>query len=78
MTVLGVGADYGLYTISLAKEMPNQGHTWSFEPTSPSARHLGQSIKELAQITVRDLCITQQKPKNFVKMGHAKAFHHPV
>ena len=26
----------------------------------------------------RDLCITQQKPKNFVKMGHAKAFHHPV
>mgnify|MGYP000082488159 CR=1 FL=1 len=52
MTVLGVGADYGLYTISLAKEMPNQGHTWSFEPTAPSARHLGQSIKELAQITV--------------------------
>ena len=42
--VIDVGANYGIYTLSLAKKIGASGVIWSFEPASGTAKYLSESI----------------------------------
>ena len=44
MKILDIGANYGLYTLTMAKLVGDQGKIWSFEPTSATVACLRQSI----------------------------------
>jgi predicted methyltransferase len=39
-----IGANYGLYTLSIAKTVGPEGHVWAFEPASAVAGLLRESI----------------------------------
>lgn len=45
-TVIDVGANYGVYALSLAAVVGEQGAVWAFEPASVTASFLRQSIAE--------------------------------
>ncbi len=44
MRVLDIGANYGLYTLSLAKKIGADGKVWAVEPCTATAQHLHNSI----------------------------------
>ncbi|MFZ5771588.1 MAG: FkbM family methyltransferase [Thermodesulfobacteriota bacterium] len=44
MQVIDIGANYGLYTLTVAKLIGDQGKIWAFEPTQATAACLKQSI----------------------------------
>lgn len=44
MKVIDIGANYGLYTLTIAKIIGNQGRLWAFEPTTATSAYLKQSI----------------------------------
>ena len=54
MRVVDIGANFGLYSLSLANSVGPTGRVWSVEPSSATAAWLRQSvdINELAQVTV--------------------------
>ena len=41
---IDIGANYGVYTLSIAKAVGPTGAVWAFEPTSSTAAFLAQSI----------------------------------
>ena len=43
-TVIDIGANYGLYTLSIAHTVGGAGRVWAFEPASTTAALLAQSI----------------------------------
>jgi protein O-GlcNAc transferase len=42
--VIDIGANYGTYTLPMAKKVGANGHVWAFEPASSTARFLAQGI----------------------------------
>jgi protein O-GlcNAc transferase len=46
MQILDVGANYGLYALSLARLLQGNGAIWAFEPTSAVAGCLARSIRQ--------------------------------
>jgi FkbM family methyltransferase len=46
MQVVDIGANYGVYTLSLARRIGAEGRVWSFEPASRTAGFLRRSIVE--------------------------------
>lgn len=44
MKVIDIGANYGLYTLTIAKIIGDQGKIWAFEPTAATHACLQQSI----------------------------------
>lgn len=42
--VIDIGANYGVYTLSMAKAIGPSGHVWAFEPATSTAARLTQSI----------------------------------
>jgi FkbM family methyltransferase len=46
MRVIDIGANYGLYTLTFAKIIGEQGRVWAFEPTATTSACLQQSISE--------------------------------
>ncbi len=42
--VVDIGANYGVYTLPMAKKVGPSGHVWAFEPTSSTAGYLAQGI----------------------------------
>ena len=52
--VVDIGANYGLYSLSLAEIAGPAGHVWSIEPASQTAAYLRMSVgvNELGNITV--------------------------
>ena len=42
--VVDIGANYGLYTLTMAKSVGPSGNVWSFEPASTTASFLAESI----------------------------------
>ncbi|MDY0219606.1 MAG: FkbM family methyltransferase [Desulfobacterium sp.] len=45
MTVIDIGANYGLYTLSCAKKCGKTGEVWAFEPTVSVAECLNDSLR---------------------------------
>lgn len=52
MQVIDIGANFGVYTLSMAKELQGKGRIWAFEPTSETADYLVSSVKENGFTTV--------------------------
>jgi FkbM family methyltransferase len=46
MRCLDVGANYGVFSLSCARQVGPEGRVWSFEPTSRTADFLSTSIRE--------------------------------
>lgn len=44
--VLDIGANYGVYTLTMAKCVETAGKVWAFEPASTTASYLERSIRE--------------------------------
>ena len=44
--VLDIGANYGLYALSMAKVVGESGHVYAFEPASKTASYLQRSIEQ--------------------------------
>ena len=42
--VVDIGANYGVYTLTLAKLIGDKGHVFSFEPCSETRKFLNKSI----------------------------------
>jgi len=42
--IIDIGANYGVYTLSMAKNVQPDGHIWAFEPASSTAKLLAESI----------------------------------
>lgn len=51
---IDIGANYGIYTLSMAKVVGLEGKIWAFEPATSTAAYLTESIgiNEFAQITL--------------------------
>ena len=45
MQVIDIGANYGLYTLTLARCVTGKGKVWAFEPASVTAEFLSRSIQ---------------------------------
>ncbi len=45
MQAIDIGANYGVYTLTMAKTVRAAGRVWAFEPASAPARFLEQSIE---------------------------------
>jgi FkbM family methyltransferase len=43
--IIDIGANYGVYTLSMAKTVGPTGRVWAFEPASTTARLLAESIQ---------------------------------
>jgi protein O-GlcNAc transferase len=50
-----IGANYGLFTLSMAKVVGREGHVWAFEPASTTAAYLERSLDAngLPNVTLR-------------------------
>jgi len=51
--VIDIGANYGVYALSLARRVGPTGQVWAFEPASDTAAHLASSITANATPWVR-------------------------
>ena len=52
--VVDIGANYGVYTLSIAQTLGLAGRVWAFEPASSTAAFLGDSVRlnGMGQVTV--------------------------
>lgn len=46
MAVIDIGANYGVYTLTIAKAVGTEGHVWAFEPARETADYLRASLAE--------------------------------
>jgi FkbM family methyltransferase len=44
--VIDIGANYGVYTLPMAKKVGASGHVWAFEPAAATAQFLSRGIAE--------------------------------
>ena len=63
MKVIDIGANYGLYTHSMAKIIAPSGKLWAFEPTSLTAAFLRKSISanQMTNITLIQAGLSEKK-----------------
>lgn len=45
MKIIDVGANYGMYTLSMAQTVGDKGYVWAFEPAADTVGYLNSSIK---------------------------------
>lgn len=46
MKVIDIGANFGVYTLSIAQKIGREGTVWAFEPANGTADYLAQSIEK--------------------------------
>jgi FkbM family methyltransferase len=58
--VIDIGANYGVYTLCLAKVVGPTGHVWAFEPASSTAKVLAEGIAAncFSQITLEQAALS--------------------
>ena len=58
--VIDIGANYGVYTLSMATTVGSSGHVWAFEPASNTASILAASITAngFAQVTLEQSALS--------------------
>ena len=61
--VIDIGANYGIYTLSMAERVGPNGHVWAFEPASSTAKLLAESIAAngFTQVTLKRSAISDAK-----------------
>lgn len=58
--VIDIGANYGTYTLPMAKKVGASGHVWAFEPSASTARFLAQGIAAngFTQVTLEQKAVS--------------------
>lgn len=58
---IDIGANYGVYTLPMAKRVGTTGHVWAFEPTSITAAFLKQGIlaNDFEQVTLEQKAVSR-------------------
>ena len=58
--VIDIGANYGVYTLSMAKKVGSTGRVWAFEPASSTARLLadGIAVNGFAHVTLEQSALS--------------------
>lgn len=58
--VIDIGANYGIYTLSMAKKVGSTGRVWAFEPASSTARLLadGIAVNGFAHVTLEQSALS--------------------
>jgi FkbM family methyltransferase len=58
--VLDIGANYGVYTLSMARAVGPAGRVWAFEPASATARYLaeGIAVNGFTQVTLEQCALS--------------------
>ena len=61
--IVDIGANYGVYTLSIAKVVGSSGHVWSFEPAATTAALLNQSIaaNNFDQVTLEQCALSEKE-----------------
>ena len=59
---IDIGANYGVYTVSIARVVGPAGHVWAFEPASATANLLAQSIRAngFSQVTIEQRALSSE------------------
>ena len=62
MRAIDVGANYGIYTLALARAVGSTGAVWSYEPSSSTMALLQRTVNlnELSQVTTRQRALSNQ------------------
>lgn len=65
--ILDIGANYGTYTLSMARIVGEAGHVWAFEPASSTASYLARSIdlNDMKNVTLTQAALSDHA-------GHAR------
>jgi len=60
--VIDIGANYGVYTLSMAGTVGSQGKVWAFEPASSTCKFLAQSIaaNNFSQVILEQSALSSQ------------------
>ena len=68
-----IGANYGLYTLSLAKAVGPQGHVWAFEPAASTHAFLTRSVQanRFTQVTVERSAMSDHAGTGHLAVGTA-------
>lgn len=61
--VIDIGANYGVYTLSMAKLVGPAGRVWAFEPASTTASLLAESItaNDFRQVVLENKALSNMK-----------------
>jgi protein O-GlcNAc transferase len=73
--VVDIGANYGVYTVSMAKKVGASGHVWAFEPASSTGEFLQRSILAggLEQVTLEQKAVSSASGvAQLALQGHAE------
>ena len=75
MQVIDVGANFGVYTLTMAKAVGTEGHVWSFEPSSRTAGYLADSLahNNLGNVKLEAAALSDRTgAMPFTKNSHAE------
>jgi protein O-GlcNAc transferase len=70
--VIDIGANYGVYTLPMARKVGAGGHIWSFEPASSTAQFFARSVAEngFGHVTLEQKAVSSAS-------GNAQLAFHP-
>jgi FkbM family methyltransferase len=65
MRAVDVGANYGLYTVTMARAVGREGRVWAFEPAPDTARFLDATLRlnDLGQAELRRAAVSNSEGK---------------
>jgi FkbM family methyltransferase len=65
MRTVDVGANYGLYTVAMARAVGREGRVWAFEPTPDTAQFLDSTLQlnDLGQVTLSRAAVSSHEGK---------------
>ena len=77
MQVIDIGANYGLYTLSLARCVAREGKVWAFEPASATAEYLSRSIlgNDFDNVTLIQAALSSQRGRARLNTGPDSEFN---
>jgi FkbM family methyltransferase len=62
MRTIDIGANFGTYTLAMARAVAPEGRVWAYEPTSTTARYLGKTIvrNDLANVEMMQAALADR------------------
>jgi FkbM family methyltransferase len=70
--VIDIGANYGVYTLPMAKRVGETGHVWAFEPASSTAGFIKQGIRAngFKQVTLEQKAVSDESGTAQLALEH--------
>ncbi len=68
MQVIDIGANFGVYALTAARQLQGRGNVWAFEPASQTADYLERSVAEndFATLTVTRCALSDREGASFL------------